>query len=81
MTYREHQIFIDVWRDAGDCFWLALTSVSWAEGENKHVITLKRRPQDRFVRATEAKDSAIRSACEWVDNRIRNGPPVKKSPI
>lgn len=79
MTYKEHRIFVDVCRDAGDCFWLALASVCWTEEEDRHVITLKRRPQDRFVHAAEARDSAIRLAREWVDQRIQNGPSVNSS--
>ena len=69
MTYKEHLIFSDVRRDAGDCFWLPLASVCWKEGEKKHVVSIKSRPQDRFVHAAEAEKSAIKTAREWVDNR------------
>ena len=81
MTYKEHLIFIDVRRDAGDCFWLPLASVCWTEGDDKHVVSIKRRPQDRFVHAAEAENSAIRIAREWIDNRIQHGPSVKTSAI
>ncbi|MGH7797584.1 MAG: hypothetical protein ACREQ2_22215 [Candidatus Binatia bacterium] len=73
MTYKEHLIFVDVRRDAGDCFWLPLASVCWNEEEKKHVVAIKGRPQDRFVRAVEAENSAIQMAREWVDAHVQNG--------
>lgn len=81
MTYKEHLIFIDVRRDAGDCFWLPLASVCWNEEGKKQMVSIKGRPQDRFVHATEAEKSAFQIACEWVDNRLRNRPSVKISVI
>ena len=74
MTYKEHLIFIAVQRDAGDCFWLPLADVCWSEGENKHVVFLKGRPQDRFVYAAQAEASALEIAREWVNRRVRNNP-------
>jgi len=51
MTYKEHLIFVAIQRDAGDCFWLPVASVSWTEREIKRVVSLKGHPQDRFVYA------------------------------
>ncbi len=73
MTYKEHLIFVATQRDAGDCFWLPVASVCWSEGERKHVASLKGRPQDRFVYASEAEISAIETARVWVDNHVQNG--------
>ena len=81
MTYKEHLIFIDVRRDAGDCFWLPLASVCWNEEGKRQVVSIKGRPQDRFVHAAEAENSAFQIAREWVDNRLRNRHPVKNSVI
>ena len=72
MTYKEHVIFVDVRRDAGDCFWLPLASVCWNEGEKEHVVSIKGCPQDRFVRAAEAENSAIQIAREWVNAHVQN---------
>jgi len=68
MTYKEHLIFAAIQRDAGDCFWLPVASVSWTEREIKRVVSLKGRPQDRFVYSTEAENSAILIAQKWVDD-------------
>ena len=68
MTYKEHLIFVATQRDAGGCFWLPVASVSWSEGERKHVVCIKGRPQDRFVYSTEAENSAISIARQWVDD-------------
>ena len=81
MTYKEHLIFIDVRRDAGDCFWLPLANVCWSEEGKKQVVSIKGRPQDRFVDAAGAGNSAFQIAREWVDNRLRNRPSVKNSVI
>jgi len=52
------------------------------EGEKKHVVSIKSRPEDRFVHAAEAEKSAIKTAREWVDNRALNcHPSVKISVI
>ena len=72
MTYKEHLIFVAAQRDAGGCFWLPVVSVSWSEGERKHVVSLKGRPQDRFVLLTDAENSAVSIAHQWVDNRRQN---------
>jgi len=45
MTYKEHLIFVATQRDAGDCFWLPVASISWSEREIKRVVSLKGRPQ------------------------------------
>ena len=74
MTYKEHLIFVATRRDAGGCFWLPLANVCWSEGEKKHMVSIKGRPQDRFVYSTEAEASAVGIAREWVDNHVRNGP-------
>ncbi len=70
MTYKEHLIFVATRRDAGGCFWLPLANVCWGEGEKKHVVSLKGRPEDRFVYSTEAEASAVEIAREWVDNHV-----------
>ncbi len=70
MTYKEHLIFVATRRDAGGCFWLPLANVCWDEGEKKHVVSLKGRPEDRFVYSTEAEASAVEIAREWVDNHV-----------
>jgi len=74
MTYKEHQIFVASQRDAGDCFWLPLASVCWSEGENNRLVSIKGRPQDRFLYASEAETSAVEIAREWVDTHVQNGP-------
>jgi hypothetical protein len=74
MTYKGHLIFVATQRDAGDCFWLPVASVSWSEREIKRVVSLKGRPQDRFIYSTEAENSAIAIARKWVDNHIQNCP-------
>ena len=73
MTYKEHLIFVAAQRDAGGCFWLPMASVCWSEGERKHVVSLKGRPQDRFALLTDAENSAVSIAHQWVDNRRQNG--------
>ena len=73
MTYKEHLIFVAAQRDAGGCFWLPVVSVSWSEGERNHVVSLKGCPQDRFVLLTDAENSAVSIAHQWVDNRRQNG--------
>jgi len=70
MTYKEHLIFVATQRDAGDCFWLPLANVCWSEGENNHLVSIKGRPQDRFLYASEAETSAIEIARKWVDNHV-----------
>jgi hypothetical protein len=72
MTYKEHLIFVATRRDAGGCFWLPLASVCWSEGEKKHVVSIKGRPQDRFIYVSEAETSAIEIAREWVDTHVQN---------
>jgi len=74
MTYKKHLIFVATRRDAGDCFWLPLANVCWSEGAMKHMVSIKGRPQDRFVYSTEAEASAFGIAQEWVDNHVRKGP-------
>jgi hypothetical protein len=73
MTYKEHLISVAIRRDAGDCFWLPLASVCWSEGKKKHLVSIKGRPQDRFVYASEAETSALERAREWVDTHVQNG--------
>jgi len=70
MPYKEHLIFVATQRDAGDCFWLPLANVCWSEGENNHLVSIKGRPQDRFLYASEAETSAIEIARKWVDNHV-----------
>jgi hypothetical protein len=71
MTYKEHLIFVATRRDAGDCFWLPLANVCWSEGEKKHMVSIKGRPQDRFVYSTEAEACALEIAREWVDSHVQ----------
>ena len=66
MTYKEHLIFVATRRDAGGCFWLPLANVCWSEGEKKLMVSVKGRPQDRFVYASEAETSAFDIARQWV---------------
>jgi hypothetical protein len=73
MTYKEHRIFVATRRDSGGCFWLPLANVCWSEGETKHVVSVKGRPQDRFLYASEAETSAIEIAREWVDIHAQDG--------
>jgi hypothetical protein len=68
VIYKEHLIFIAIQRDTGGCFWLPMASVAWQEGEKKHAVLIKVRPQDRFVYSTEAENAAISVAHKWVDN-------------
>jgi hypothetical protein len=78
MTYKEHLIFVATQRDAGGCFWLPLANVCWSDGEKKHVVSIKGRPQDRFVYACEAENSATQIARTWVDTHAQNGPSSEK---
>ena len=73
MTYKEHLIFVATQRDAGGCFWLPMASVCWSDGIRKHVVSLKGRPQDRFVLLTDAENSAVSIAHQWVDDHSQNG--------
>jgi hypothetical protein len=41
------------------------------------VVSIKGRPQDRFIYASEAETCAIELAREWVDNHIRNDPRLE----
>ena len=72
MTYKEHLIFVATQRDAGGCFWLPMASVCWSDGIRKHVVSLKGRPQDRFVLLTDAENSAVSIAHKWVDDHSQN---------
>jgi hypothetical protein len=67
----EHLIFVAIRRDAGDWFWRPLANVCWSEREKKTVVSLKGRPEDRFVYSTEAETFAIAMAREWVDKVIK----------
>ena len=73
MTYKEHLIFVATQRDAGGCFWLPMASVCWSDGIRKLVVSLKGRPQDRFVLLTDAENSAVSIAHKWVDDHSQNG--------
>jgi len=72
MTYKEHLIFVATQRHAGGCFWLPMASVCWSDGIRKHVVSLKGRPQDRFVLLTDAENSAVSIAHKWVDDHSQN---------
>jgi hypothetical protein len=37
------------------------------------VVSIKGRPQDRFIYASQAETSAVEIGREWVDNDVPNG--------